>query len=279
MKWTIAFDSGCDIRDLSPDDTASLELVPLKIQVGTDEIADDGHTSMEVLQHILDMKKGRTGTACPSVGEWEKAMEQGDNVIAITISGAVSGSYQSAVIAREEVLENHPDKNIFVMNSVSGSGTMQFLVRKAMELIQSGSSFEQVCQGLTEYRSHSQIFFLLQNVDNVMSSGRLNPIIGKAVKALKLCLLATVSPEGKLEVIGKVRGFQKAMDRSIEECIHRGCEARKIIISHCMNLPGALEMKEKLLARFPSAQVEIMATGLLCGYYAEKGGLIVALQP
>ena len=278
MKWTIAFDAGCDMRNFDPIESAHLELVPLTINLGHKSVVDDGHVSLQDFQNMLDNEPGKTGTACPSVGDWHEAMETAENVIAITISGAVSGSYQSAVIAREMILEEEPDKNIFIFDSVSGSGTMEFLVRKAVELIEKGCSFEEVCQGITEYRSHSEIFFLLQNVDNVMSNGRLNPIIGKAVKALKLCMLATVSPEGTMDVIAKVRTFGKTMDKSIAEAVKRGATGKHIIISHCLNLQGAETMKSKLLETFPEAEIEIRSTGLLCGYYAEKGGLIVALQ-
>lgn len=278
MTWTIAFDSGCDLRNPVSTETAKLVLVPLKILLGDRQVIDDGTTSLSQLQGLLDETSGKTGTACPSVGDWQAAMEQGDRVLAITISGGVSGSYQSACIARDLVLEEHPEKEIRVMDSRSGSGGMELLVRRAADLIDKGCSFEEVCQGLEDCRAEAEIFFLLQNVSNVVSNGRLNPIIGRAVQALHLSLLATVSPEGKLDVIGKVRGFEKAMDRCIEECGKRNCSPREVLITHCQNPAGAQLLREKLLSAFPHARVEIRETGPLCGYYAEKGGLIAALQ-
>lgn len=278
MKWTIAFDSGCDLRNFEPVETADLQLVPLTIHIGKNEVTDDGSTALEDFQLMLDEEKGKTGTACPSVGDWQKVMEESDQIIAVTISGAVSGSCQSARIARDIVLEEHPDKKILIYDSVSGSGTMEFLVRKAIQLIEEGNSFEDVCKGIDEYKKGSHIFFLLQNVDNLISNGRLNPLIGRAVKALNLCMLATVSPKGTMEVIAKVRTFHKAMDKSIEEALKRGAKPKKILISHCLNPKGAEKLKEKLLCHFKDAEIEIKKTGLICGYYAEKGGLIVALQ-
>ena len=279
MKWTIAFDAGCDIRDIPTVEGVDLVLVPLKILLGDGEVTDDGSVPMAELQRQLDGAAGKTGTACPSVGDWHHIMEDSDRLIAITLSGAVSGSYQSACIARDMVLEEQPGKALWVMDSVSGSGTMEFLVRKAVEGIQSGLSFNAVCDSLRRSRSEAEIFFLLQNVDNLMSNGRLNPLLGRAVKALKMCMLGTVSPEGTMEVIGKVRGFDKLMDKCLDTCAARGCTApRAAIISHCLNPQGAEQLKAKLEARFPGVAVEIRETGLICGYYAEKGGLIVALQ-
>ena len=148
MKWTIAFDSGCDLRDWKPVKEVSLRLVPLQIVLGKENITDDGSTGLEQLQKRLDAARCKTGTACPSVGQWKTAMDEGENVIAITISGAVSGSYQSACTARDLLLEKNPDRNFFVMNSVSGSGGMLSLVNCALEEIRKGSSFRLFKMGI-----------------------------------------------------------------------------------------------------------------------------------
>ena len=118
MKWTIAFDSGCDLRELSCSDDIALRLVPLKIVLGDRDITDDGQTSLAQLQEQLDTVKCKTGTACPSVGEWKAAMAEGEKVIAVTISGTVSGSYQSACAARDLLLEKDPSREIFVLDSI-----------------------------------------------------------------------------------------------------------------------------------------------------------------
>ena len=277
MSWKIVFDSGCDIRNLDDYDI-DMSLVPLSIHLGDKTVRDDGNTLLQDFQDMLDNTPGKTGSACPSPGDWQEAFESADNVIAITISGGESGSYQSALIAKDMVLEDAPDKNIFVFDSGSGGGTIEFLVNKAVELIKKGESFETICDEIVESRKRSEVFFLLQNVDNVISNGRLNPVIGKAVGALKLCILATATDEGKFEVLSKNRTFKKDMDKCIEECVKRELKGKEILISHCLNEDGAELMKNKLLKQYPEAKIEIRQTGLLTGYYAEKGGLIVAVQ-
>ena len=277
MSWKIVFDSGCDIRNLNDYDV-DMSLVPLSIHLGDKTVRDDGNTLLHDFQDMLDNTPGKTGSACPSPGDWQDAFEEADNVIAITISGGESGSYQSALIAKNMVLDDYPGKNIFVFDSGSGGGTIEFLVNKAIELIHKGESFETICNEIVEARKRSEVFFLLQHVDNVISNGRLNPVIGKAVEALKLCILATATEEGKFDVLSKNRTFKKDMDKCIEECVKRNLKGKEILISHCLNENGAKLMKEKLLKQYPEAKIEIRQTGLLTGYYAEKGGLIVAIQ-
>ena len=278
MNWTIAVDSGCDLRNLENSDNINYKIAPLKITIGDKSVEDDNSISLEALQDMLDNEKSKTGTACPSVEDWRLCMEEGDNIIAITISGEVSGSYQSAVIAKDMILEDEPHKNIFVLNTLSGSGSMTFLARRAAELIHEGKSFDEICTELSERAKKTKPFFMIQNVDNLITNGRLNHIVGKAIKTLKLALVATVSEKGDLEVISKARNFKHAMDRCLDECLKRGYEGKKVIISHCLNLEGAKEFKRRLLEKYPLANVEIMRTSLLCGYYVEKGGIIASFE-
>ena len=275
---TIAFDSGCDMKHFPSAPAAALHLVPMKILLGDEEVIDGGAVPLSGLQQKLDNYRCKTGTACPSVGDWRHVMEESDQVLALTISGAVSGSHQSAVIARRLVLEEHPEKQIFVVDSTSGSGVMQFMVRRALALCREGRPLRDIARELEESRDRYSIYFLLQNVDNLMSNGRLNPIVGRAVKALHLGLLSTVSPEGTMKVVSKVRTFGKAMDRAVEECLAREGQPRHILITHNLNPQGAETLKHKLLIHYPQTEVEVQETNLLCGYYAEKGGLLLALD-
>ncbi len=278
MEWTIAYDSGADLRDMKSSNGISFKIAPLKIIVGEKTISDDGSTSLNQMQSMLDSGEKKTGTACPSIEDWRLLMEKGDAVIAITISGEVSGSFQSALIARDMVLENEPERKIFVLDSRCGSGGMGFLIERAARLIESGMGFEDICRELSLAAKKSKTFFMIQNVDNLITNGRINPIVGRAIKTLRLCLLAAVSKKGDLEVIGKSRNFHKSMDCCIEELSKRGFECKRFMISHCLNADGAEEFKKRLLKRYPLAEVKIMETGLLCGYYVEKGGIIASVE-
>ena len=278
MKWTIIVDSGCDLRAIEASQNIDFCVVPLKIIIGSKEFTDNGDVSLESFQQMLDENNEKTSSACPGPGDWAKAMEQGDNIIAITISGAVSGSFNSAVIAKDIILESNPQKQIFIMNTLSGSGKMTLIVDKAIDLISQGLPFEDICSKLESYRKHAEIFFILQNVDNLISNGRLNSVIGKAISKLKLQLIATVNEKGELSVVGKTRDFNKSMTKCLEECLKKGYNGGKVIISHCLNPIGAEKMRDTFLKNFPRANVQIMSTSALCGYYAEKGGLTIGIE-
>ena len=276
MKWTIVFDSGCDLRNFDPIPSADLKLVPLTLLVGEHQVVDDGTTSLEDFQALLDREKGRTGSACPSVGDWQHIMEDCENCIVITLAATLSGSYQSACIARDMVLENQPDRNIFVLDSCSASAGMQFMVDKAIELVEQDCDFATVCRELEVMREHTKVFLMLQNVDNLISNGRLNIVLGKALKALRLCIVGNLSPDGTLSVTGKVRDMNAAMEKAISQAVECGCTGRRLRVTHCLNPEGAKVLENKLRQRFPDADIQVQRNALLCGYYVEKGGLLLS---
>ena len=68
------------------------------------------------------------------------------------------------------------------------------------------------------------------------------------------------------------------MLKCFEECVKKGYNGGKVIISHCLNPIGAEKMKELFIKNFPRASIDIMPTSALCGYYAEKGGLTIGIE-
>ena len=145
MKWCIVTDSSCDLivdRQL-PEDVIVRE-VPFIINVGDRDFVDTPDLDVpEMLQAMEDCTEA-SRTSCPSPDTWYQIFKEADNIIAITISANLSGSYNSAITAREMALQKHPEKNIYVLNSRSAGSALAMYVQKTMELIRSGCDFEAV---------------------------------------------------------------------------------------------------------------------------------------
>ena len=119
MKWLIVSDSSCDIRTL--DDLApgvEFGLVPFKINIGSKEFVDLPGLDTAAMLQAMTEHEGASTSACPSPGEWAAWFEKADNVIALTISSNLSGSYAAAMAARDIVLEASPNKKIFVLDTL-----------------------------------------------------------------------------------------------------------------------------------------------------------------
>ena len=105
MAWMIVSDTSCEIRELpAPAPGVQFALAPFKIRVGSRDYVDLPTLNVgQMLQAMTDFN-GASTTACPSPEEWAEYFLQADNVLALTISHNLSGSYNAALSAREMVL-------------------------------------------------------------------------------------------------------------------------------------------------------------------------------
>ena len=126
----IVTDSACDLQSISQFAPGiAFSRVPLKILVGEKEFVDEPQLDVEQMMAEMYAFHGPSSSACPSPEDWARAFRDADEVYAITISGNISGSYSSAVAARQMVLEENPEKKIFLLNSFSAGAEMTLLVR------------------------------------------------------------------------------------------------------------------------------------------------------
>ena len=146
MAWMIVSDSSCDIRELRPlSPGVQFSLVPFKVRIGQREYVDLATLNIPQMMQAMTDYNGASTTACPSPEEWAERFLQADQVIALTISSNLSGSYNAAVAARAMVLEEYPDKQIFILDTLSCSGALASAALLANRLIGEGAGFEEVC--------------------------------------------------------------------------------------------------------------------------------------
>ena len=278
MKWKIVADSGSNLREVENlPENISLDLVPLVIHLDDQELIDTPDIDTKKL--IEDMKNAEeTSTACPAPGVYAKAFAGAENVICITISSEVSGSYNSAKIGRELAIEKNPDANIYVFNSKSAGGEIDLLILKAIELIEAGNEFQEVVDGLHDYHKNIYVGYMLQSIDNLVKSGRVSKVVASIAGLLNINILGIRSEEGTIEMSGRVRGEKRALKRLLEDIIENGYNGNAMEISHVNNRKLAEQLAENTLEKFPDANIKIRDTSGLCSFYAEDNGLIIGYE-
>ena len=279
MIWNIVSDSSSDLLTSDfKDDNIRFESVPLRIQVGEREFMDDETLNVPEMLQSMAAEKTAASTACPSPAAFARAFEQGDRTICFTISGKLSGTYNAAVLGRDMVLEEHPDKRILVMDSKSTAGAMILLIRKAKELIQADVSddFKGICDKLREYQSTLRTVFTLENYDNLIKNGRMRPLVGTLLHTLGIHVIADGTPEGTIHVADKARGEAKTYKGIIKRmCELKDCTDATVVINHCENREGALKLKEQIQKDLSVKSVDIVSCRGLTSFYALEKGLIV----
>lgn len=278
MKWKIIADSGSNLREVEDlPKNISLGLVPLVIHLDDQELIDTPDVDTEKL--VKDMANAKeTSTACPAPGVYAETFEGAENVLCITISSQVSGSFNSAELGRGLALEKNPDANIYIFDSKSAGGEIDLLILKAIELIKEENSFQEVVDGLHAYHEHTYVGYMLQSITNLVKSGRVSKVVGSIVGLLNINILGIRSEEGTIEMSDRVRGEKRALKKFLAEIIDNGFNGHAVEISHVNNRDLADQLAEKMLEQFPDAQITIRPTSGLASFYAEDNGLIVGYE-
>ena len=279
MKWKIIADSGCDYRsldNLAPD--TEFVSVPLTIQVGETIYRDDAQLNIDQMMEEMYATTTASKSACPSPDDYMKSFAGADNIVVVTITGTLSGSYNSAEIAKKIYLEEHPDTKIHVIDSLSAGGEVDLIVRKLNHLVAEGLDFDQVIDGITDYQSKTKLLFVLAKVDNLVKNGRLSKLVGTVVGLLNIRMVGEASKTGTLELLQKARGQKKAIKAAFDELLKAGYAGGHIMISHRNNEKFIEQFSELVREKFAQASIEVLPTSGLCSFYAEEGGLLMGYE-
>ncbi len=275
-EFKIVADSSADAINFSSN--TPFQSVPLKIITDKNEYVDNSELDVEAMVRHLETYKGKSSTACPSVADYLDAFADAENVICITITGTLSGSYNAACIARDEYTEKYPDRKVYVINSLSAGPELKLLIEKAIELKENGLSFTDICTTLEEYTKKTGLVFSLECLNNLARNGRCNPIVAKAAGLLGIRIVGKASDIGDLQPLDKPRGGDKAYAKVFERMQNEGYKGGKVRIDHCFNENGAKTLKSYIIESYPNADVKIDITYGLCSFYAENGGMLVGFE-
>lgn len=275
MEYKIVMDSAGDVKAL---DGIPFECVPLKILAGDREYVDD--CNLDVAGMVKDLKNyhGKSGTACPGVGEYVEAFGDAENVFCVTITSALSGSYNAAKIAAATYEEEHPGRHVHVVDSLTAGPEMLLLVWKLRELIKEGKLFDEIVERVESYKQKTHTLFTLESIHNLANNGRVSAMTAKLVGVLGIRMVGKGSDEGMLELLDKARGEKKALAGILKHMREMGYQGGKVLIDHADNLAAAQKLKELICDAFAHAEVGIGTCGGLCSFYAEHGGLIVGFE-
>lgn len=279
MTWKIVADSGCDYREITDlANQTRFESVPLTIQIDHEIFVDNAQLDIDGMMEKMYATSSASKSACPSPDDYLRSFEGAENIFVVTITGSLSGSHNSAQLAKKLFLEEHPTGNIHVIDSLSAGGEVDLIVRKLNDFIKEGLSFEQVVEAITHYQKNTKLLFVLAKVDNLVKNGRLSKLIGAVVGLLNIRMVGEASDTGTLELLQKARGAKKALTAAVDEVLKAGYKGGRIIIAHRNNEKFCQQFSEVIKEKFPAADISFLPTSGLCSFYAEEGGLLMGYE-
>ena len=274
-KLKIVSDSSSDILKLENIEYA---YAPMKIITAEREFVDDENLDVEAMANFFNEYKERSQTSCPNPADWLDAFGDADDIICVTITSALSGSYNSACTAKELYETENEGKRVFVLDTLSAGPEITLIVRKIEELVKTGMEYEEICEKIQRYSKQTGLVFMLKSLKNFAANGRVSPLVAKLVGFAGICIVGKASDEGTLEPSHKIRGESRSLETLINDLRELGLRKGKVSIGYCQNEGAASKLKEMIETSFEKVQVEIHKLRGLCSFYAEKGGLLVGFE-
>ncbi|MDR5659676.1 DegV family protein [Serpentinicella sp. ANB-PHB4] len=276
MNYKIVADSSCDLSS-SLQEKMDVGLVPLTIQIEEKEFVDDETMDVDVLLKEMKKSKMPIKTACPSPTDFLKEYEKADNIFVVTLSSGVSGTYNSAVMAKDLISEKVGNKFVHVFDSLSASVGETLVSMKLHELLQKNYDRLEVVDKVENYIKEMKTFFILESLENLIKAGRINKFVGQVATALSIKPIMGAD-KGTIKLVEKVRGSKRAFRRLVEVIGEQGTriEDKVLGISHCNALEKAENLKKEIEAKYNFKEVIIVEMAGLSSVYAYDGGIIVA---
>lgn len=276
MSYKIVVDSCCELPEEYLKDTR-FERVPLGLEAGEYQILDDeSFNQEEFLRKVAEYPKCPK-SSCPSPERFMEAYHtEAEHVYCVTLSSHLSGSYNSAVLAKELYAEKYGEKKIHVVDSQSASGGETQLALKLMELEEAGMPFEKIVEEIENYRDSVQTYFVLDNLETLRKNGRLSGV--KALVASTLSIKPVMGGDkGEIVQRSQTIGMKKALSKMVELVVNEVKEPslRRLIITHCNAPQRAEQVKKMVQERVPFRECIIMDTCGVSSMYANDGGVIV----
>lgn len=271
-KIVLYADNGCDLdRDIL--EKAGVKLFYMTTMIKGKTYIDRLTIEPPQFYHLLEEAGVTPTTSQVNIAsmqtEFQAVMQEPDTeIIYVAFSGGLSGTYQAACIARDEV---NPER-ITVIDSQGASIGYGLTVVGAAEAIAAGQSKEQVIAGINFNIQHMQYIFIVGNLEMLKRGGRINPAVAALGDLLNIKLILHI-PEGTILPLEKVHGLKKAKRRLLEIMEQRGHDLKNqtIGISYSQDLEGALEIKRMIETRFGTTKFLISEIGALIGAHVGAG--------
>lgn len=258
----ILFADSCADMPLEDSKRRGIEILPLTINIGDNNYKDQiDISSEEVLQAITDGERPKTSQINPEnfVESFKPFLEKGESILYIAFSSELSGTYQSAVIARDTLLDDYPEADITIIDTHAASYGLGMIVESASDDMKNGLSDEEVIKNAEKNVKNIRHFFTVNDLDYLAKGGRLSKGSAFLGGLLNIKPLLHVE-DGKLVPLEKHRGIKKVFKSMIEH-INDDNITGKVHIVQANALESAELLKKKILEETEVETVNISMIG------------------
>jgi len=275
-NYVLIANNTCDLPEEMLRDL-DVTVLPLGFTIG-----NDSYKTMPIKEFYQKVREGAMpSTNAANVGDYvdlfEPALEAGKDVLCLVFSSGLSATYNSAVIAAEEMAEKYPERNILLVDTLAASSGEGLLVRGAAERRLAGESIEAVRDWVENTKFKVAHWFTVNDLGHLKRGGRISAAQAVVGGMLGVKPILRVNDEGRLVPAGKVRGRTTSLAELIKQLEKTGVDFTEetIYISHADCADEANALAEEIRAKFGPKEVLVNFIGPVIGSHTGVG--VIAL--
>lgn len=278
MSYKIIGDSCLDLTEELWKDPR-FQRVPLTLQIDDTMVIDDETFDQKAFLRMAAASPNCPKTACPSPEAFKEAYTcEEEDIYVITLSGHLSGTFNSAALGKRLYEEEHGTKNIMLIDSESASSGELNLAIEIAKMADAGMKFEEISQKILKMRDEQRTYFVIDSLEPLRKNGRLTGL--QAFFATTLNIKPVMGADhGVIVKLDQARGINKGLSRMCELAVKNAgeTERKRVVIAHCNHPERAEQVKKELGQHGRFSEIVVTETAGVATLYAGDGGIIVAV--
>lgn len=250
MNFAIISDSTCDLPD-EYTKSEQIDIIPLYYNINDVVYGED--KKLEPKEFYSLMRDGVMPTTMASNPEFSEKtfrnhLDNGEDILVIAFSSALSSSYNTYCMVKNQISSDYPDRKIVVIDSLSASMGEGLFVYKAVALRKQGKTLEETVSWLEENKKHFCHQFTVDNLFHLHRGGRVSKTTAILGTMINIKPILHVDDEGRLTPLTNVRGRKKSLNTLVDNMIESadGYDNDIVMISHCDSYDEAIYVKEQI---------------------------------
>lgn len=272
MAFRIHIDSCCDL------DPSPAPMINMHILLGEEDITDQVNAMQDNYHTYYDNMRNGTHytTSQPTpeefIRQWTPTLEEGLDILYLGFSSVLSGTVQSAYIAREELLKRFPERKIIVVDTLCASAGQGLLIEYVIEKQNSGASLEETAEYAESIKNNINHIFTVSDLKYLRRSGRLTATAAAFGTILDIKPILKTDSEGRLVPLTKCKGIKRAISVIAETPVKRHAkDPQHMILCHADDMDLCMRVYNAVMERIPDAKIRIANIGPVIGSHSGPG--------
>lgn len=242
-----------------------------------------GKEELTTKEFFKIMKEGKIPTTSGSNPEYitklmKDKVEEGYDILHISFAGALSSSYNNAIVCSKNIMEDIPEANIKVIDSMAGTCGEALLVYKAVQLKREGKTIDEIAEWIENNKDCVLVEFAVKDLFHLVRGGRLSKTAALVGSVLQVQPLLHLDNKGEIKVLGKVRGRKKALNTLVNniEVKTKTREVKAVFISHSDCIEDAKYVFNKIREKYNVENIFINNICPTIGAHIGQGTVVIS---